>query len=140
LNPSIATLQDAKYVYILNKFPAGGELFSHLASAGFFSEEVPDLEISSPVALACFVIAFFCVPLSFCVGSMSFQVARFYIGSMVCIFACYVSSVPVFDLLFSGAIFGVFAWERLCFQKHKARIVADRFRRVKTFASCTLCY
>ena len=41
LNPSIATLQDSKYVYILSKFPAGGELFSHLASAGFFSEEVP---------------------------------------------------------------------------------------------------
>jgi hypothetical protein len=40
LNPCLATLQDAKFAYILGKFPAGGELFSHLASAGFFSEEV----------------------------------------------------------------------------------------------------
>lgn len=49
LNPSIATLQDSKYVYILSKFPAGGELFSHLASAGFFSEEVTRFYIGSMV-------------------------------------------------------------------------------------------
>jgi hypothetical protein len=32
--------QDSKFVYMVNKFPVGGELFAHLASAGFFSEEV----------------------------------------------------------------------------------------------------
>lgn len=41
LNPSLSTLQDEKFVYVLSKFPVGGEIFAHLAAAGFFNEEVP---------------------------------------------------------------------------------------------------
>jgi hypothetical protein len=75
LNPIVATLQDSKFVYILNKFPAGGELFSHLAVAGFFSEEV--LISENLVSLPCF-LALLC-----CCCSTCFQVARFYVASMV---------------------------------------------------------
>jgi serine/threonine protein kinase len=40
LNPRLSTLQDSKFIYSLHKFPVGGELFAHLATAGFFNEEV----------------------------------------------------------------------------------------------------
>jgi len=36
-------------VYILTKFPVGGELFAHLAAAGFFNEEVTRFYIGSMV-------------------------------------------------------------------------------------------
>jgi hypothetical protein len=40
LNPCLSTLQDENFVYVVSKFPAGGEIFAHLSAAGFFSEEV----------------------------------------------------------------------------------------------------
>jgi hypothetical protein len=64
------------------KYPVGGELFAHLAAAGFFNEEVLCCEMPRN----CFAL---CVPFDLVYalfGVLSWllsQVTRFYIGSMV---------------------------------------------------------
>ena len=37
------------------KYPVGGELFAHLASAGFFNEEVPSCEKQNALLFGLFV-------------------------------------------------------------------------------------
>ena len=64
------------------KYPVGGELFAHLAAAGFFNEEVLCCEMPRN----CFAL---CVPFDLVyalfrvLSWLLSQVTRFYIGSMV---------------------------------------------------------
>ena len=84
LNPSLATFQDSKFVYILTKFPVGGELFAHLAAAGFFNEEVLSFEMLRKSSRShCLSLLVSCMPWYNIKLTSLFQVTRFYIGSMV---------------------------------------------------------
>ena len=123
LNPSLATFQDSKFVYILTKFPVGGELFAHLAAAGFFNEEVLSFEMLRKSSRShCLSLLVLCMPWYIIKLTSLFQVTRFYIGSMVRTpsFAASPSALcsPSAHALFAGSFFGMPALKGFCFPKY----------------------